>query len=269
MNESLVKYLSGLLDADGSLSYSFKRAEQHGRNYLGLSLNLTASDAVDKHGFVSSLPEVTGMGSVSRYGDNKQFACWTVHKRADLEMLLPRLIKHMVIKAKHWQSLLDVWRDVRNAARKNGGSATVSDKERDFLAEVSRHSRKLRVGPIKPKNHPTWAWLAGYLDGDGWYSQRQGKNCMYMRVGAVAHTNDAWVLEFLRRSFGGSIKPHGQTSNCKIWYRSLGVRDTSFVLRFLPNLAKHSRLKRHKIDAMIHYHRQRLSDSGAAAQATV
>jgi hypothetical protein len=272
MNESLVKYLAGLLDADGSLSFSFKHDEnRNGRYFVGLALRLTASDAVDKQGFVASLPAMTGMGTFSRHGERNQFGVWAVGKRSDLEMLLPRLIKHMVIKARHWQWLLDMWRTARTEDK------TCSVQEREVLTAASKESRRLNVGPVKPKNFPTWAWLAGYLDGDGCYSYRSyvvtkgpyTATQWTINVGAVAHVNDRCVLDFLQRSFGGNIAEQGQSENVKVWRRSLGYQNRSFALRFLPNLAKHSRLKRHKIDAMIHHHRQRLSVPGTKVQATV
>src|SRR3990167_5058082 len=99
MNESLVKYLAGLLDADGSLSFAFKKYEKaEDTFFLGITLSLASSDAVDGSGFINQLPQLTGMGAVNRYGNNKQFKAWVVNKRSDLEMLLPRLIKHMIIK---------------------------------------------------------------------------------------------------------------------------------------------------------------------------
>ncbi len=107
MEESLVEYLAGLLDADGSLSFSFKHDQnREGRYFIGLALRLTASDAVDQNGFVESLPEITGMGTTSRYGRKQQFVVWNVSKLSDLERLIPRLTKHMVVKAKHWQRLI-------------------------------------------------------------------------------------------------------------------------------------------------------------------
>lgn len=271
MNESLIKYLSGLLDADGSLSFNFRR-DPAGKDhcFMALRLTLVASDEVDHDRFVESLPALTGMGRTDRYGKNNQFCQWSVHKRADLEMLLPRLIKHMVIKAQHWQWLLDTWRDQRSEKRSNDGSRCLSMKDVELLKEAAKHSRRIRVGPLKPKNYPTWAWVAGYLDGDGWYTRRaiRGGQGVSMRVSVVAHENDRVGLDFLQHAFGGSITWHTQDS-CLVWYRNLGAKDADFALRFLPNVAKHARLKRHKIDMMIHTHRQRLSDSGAAAQATV
>ena len=254
LNESLVKYLAGLLDADGSLSFAFKHDQnREGRYFVSLSLRLASSDAVDKTGFVDSLPKLTSMGSISRYGEHNQWITWIVNKRADLEMLLPRLIKHMVIKARHWQWLLEMWRTARSESK------TVTLQERDILTAASKESRKLRFGPIHPKNHPTWAWTAGYFDGDGCYSYRRYGTLWAINVSACAHINDVGVLEFLQKSFGGRIQEHGQSENVKVWIRSLGYRNRSFALSFLPNLAKHSRLKRPKIDAIIHHHRQRLS----------
>jgi hypothetical protein len=279
LNESLVKYLAGLLDADGSLSLTFRSYPPGTDRYcVALSMRLTASDAVDHGRFVESLPSLTGLGSTIRYGKEKQFAVWIVSKRSDLEMLLPRIIKHMVVKAQHWQWLLDLWRESRRSVtglKQWGDGWNCSESERAHLTAASKESRRTRVGPIKPKNHPTWAWLAGYLDGDGWYRRKHYKCGTYTRrdaaeptqyhqwlmvVGAVAHESDASVLRFIQNAFGGHIRPHGRaTPHLLCWSRNLGPMDRSFALRFLPNLAKHSRLKRHKIDQIIHHHRQRLS----------
>lgn len=256
LRENLVKYFAGLLDADGSLSFNFKRDIRYpDKLYVLLRMNLTASDAVDKQGFVAGLAEATGMGSISRYGKNKQFVTWTVSRQADLEMLLPRLTKHMVVKAQHWQFMLETWRAYRGRV--------ITDAERTVLEDTAKQSRRTRCGPLSPKNHPTWAWLAGYIDGDGYYTVQRKPGgwggCWVMRMGCVAHTNDAHALRFMQTHLGGNIVSHGQSGCVWQWYRSLQLGHRSFVLRALPNLAKHSRLKRYKIDQIIHIHQQRLS----------
>ena len=255
MNESLVKYLAGLLDADGSLSFAFKEdVNRAGLCFLGLHLRLASSTAVDGVGFIDTLPAETGMGGVSYSGEKRQFKTWTVSRRADLEMLLPRLTKHMVIKAKHWQWMLETWRDMR------ADNKVLTVEEREALGKASKESRVSRVGPLRPKNHPTWAWTAGYLDGDGCYYYRHHGGQWVMKLSASAHVNDAEVLRFLENSFGGTIRDQSET--VRLWVRSLGYHNRSFALGFLPNVAKHSRMKRHKIDAIIHHHRQRLSVPG-------
>ena len=238
---------------------------------MGLLIYLCASERIDRQGFVANLPNLTRLGKSSvipPMGDlvigNKatrqtyNVNVWQVSKRADLEMLLPRVIKHMVIKAKHWQWLLDVWRE------KRGGQ--ISAEEKEALVAASKESRRTNAGPIKPKNHPTWAWLAGYLDGDGSYihsckTRKNGWAHWKIAVSAVAHVNDRCVLEFLLKSFGGNIYQDPR-SPALHWRRMLGYQNRSFAEQFLPNLAKHSRFKRDKIDAILHHHRQRLSIPG-------
>lgn len=267
LNESLVKYLAGLFDADGSASFTFRRQrDQHLEDlyYTGLTLRLASSAAVDRNGFVLSLPELTGMGQISYYGVDKQFHTWCIGKNAHIEMLIPRLTKHMLIKAKHFQWQLDVLRD-------NRGRLLTPD-QCDELKRASKESRATRVGPLKPKNHPSWAWLAGYLDGDGTYKLKKYRNngyeCWHVSMSALAHVNDASVLHFLERTIGGVVRKREE--HLRIWYRNLGVEQRSYALRSLPYLAKHSRLKRHKIEQMIHHHhQQRLSAPTPTGEATV
>lgn len=265
MNESVVKYLAGLLDADGSLSFECHRGYDD-RVRISLKLHLTSAESIDRQGFVASLPALTGMGNVNQYVmAERRYTQWFVGHRADLEMLLPRLIKHMVVKAQHWQWLLDYWRVFRSQAK---GQKSLSEAEWQALSATSRESRRTRVGPIKPKNHPTWAWLAGFLDGDGCFSFRTSRN-HNMRLSVTAHVTDLSVLLFLQNAFGGTIKSNSRSDDIKVWWRGLGPSHASFVLRFLPKLVEHSRFKKHKIEQMIHFHRQRLSVSRAEAHAIV
>lgn len=269
MNESLVKYLAGLLDADGALSFVFANKRESGDCTFSMQIYLCASEGVDKNKFVASLPELTGMGCSTVIPPKNVVICgkttrqnynihvWRVSKRAELEMLLPRLIKHMVIKARHWQWMLDVWREKR-------GNRIPSEVREALIAE-SKESRRTKAGPLKPKNRPTWAWLAGYLDGDGsyvYYSKEKGGVATWrIAVTAVAHTNDRCVIDLLQKTFGGDVWPDNRSPTL-IWRRMLGYQNRSFAESFLPKLAKHSRFKRDKINAILHHHRQRLSIPG-------
>lgn len=273
VNESLIKYLAGLLDADGALSFHFRDTgwgENRTRRYnVSLILTLAAADTIDKVGFIQNLPSLTGMGFVFK---ERNLHWWRIQKRADLEMLLPRIVKHMVIKAKHWQWLLDTWRENRS---NDGEREPCSDERRAELSQQSKVSRK-NVGPIKPKNHPTWGWTAGYLDGDGTYCMRQylkkgaARPHWAIYVSASAHVDDAYVLEFLNKAFGGELCNQTPDGRLIKWTRALGTRSRDFAESFLPNIAKHSRLKRDKINAMIHHNRQqRLSTLAPKGESTV
>ncbi len=90
-----------------------------------------------------------------------------------------------------------------------------------------------------------------------------------MRVSVTAHITDIIALEFLQEAFGGTIRKNSRTDNVRVWWRGLGPANASFALRFLPKLVKHSRLKKHKIEQMIHFHKQRLSVSAPTGEATV
>jgi len=266
MNETLVKYLAGLLDADGCLSFTFRRDKRDKSKYhLGLRCYLGASDTVDISGFIPSLPEQTGLGSVYKHTD-KHYV-WQTQKANELERLLPRVMKHMVIKAKHWNWMYEIWRANK---QRSYGESYITEDEMEQLKAASKTSRSVNAGPLKPKKHPTWAWVSGYLDGDGWYLHRNPSKHRYgMHVGATAHKNDKVGLELLLKAFGGKIKVHNQSDNVLIWERSLSNANRSFALRFLPKVAKHSKLKRHKIEIMIYHHQQRLSASTSKDDATV
>lgn len=265
MQESLVKYLAGLLDADGSLSFESHRCYDE-RVRVSLKLHLSSSEEVDKNGFVASLPDLTGFGNVNRYMLNgKYYVQWFVGHRAQLEMLVPRLIKHQVIKARHWQWLMDYWREYRSQEK---GKKSLTEQEWEALSALSRESRRTRVGPLKPKNHPTWAWTAGFLDGDGCFSFMAKKD-HHMRLSVTEHVMDLSVLEFLQKAFGGTIKNNSRSDDIKVWWRGLGPRDASFALNFLQKIVRHSRIKKHKIEQMIHFHRQRLTASRAKARVIV
>ena len=269
MNESFFKHLAGLMDSDGTISFDFRNeSRDKGNATIGLKVGISASDAVDKHGFIASLPELTGFGYASRHGDKKQYVYWIVTSRRDLEMVVPRLLKHMCVKAKHLSRMFEKWKELRGKS--------LSKSECEELREFSKQSR-YDAGPLKPKNHPTFAWVAGYLDGNGHYmfalsnkDAKSGKETRSMRVSACCHKGDADVLEFLRKAFGGQIRIHPASENALLWDRNLGISQSSFALEFLGKMARFSKFKRHRIEQMIAFHRQqRLSEPRLAGQATV
>lgn len=249
MNETMVKYLAGLLDSDGAISFGFTHKSDG--SYIRLFVTISSSEAIDKHGFLDGLPELTGFGSCTRHGEKKQYTNWVISSRRDLEMVVPRLVKHMCVKAKHLKRMFEKWKEVR-------GSILSSD-ECQSLREFSKNSR-YDPGPLKSKNHPSWAWVSGYLDGNGCLVlRRRSENSYRVKVEASCHVGDAAVLEFLKKAFGGTITSPANNPNCRVWGRNLGGADRSFGLRFLPKIVRHSKLKKHKIETMIsHLHQQRL-----------
>lgn len=235
-SESEIKYLAGLLDADGCLSFHFNNSK------LYLEMSLAASESIDKHGYIDTLAGRLGNLAIRQYPNNPNWSPshqWRVTSRRDLNLILPRVMKHMVIKGSHWNRMFEKYNSLKGLS--------VSEDE---LKEFSKTSRK-DVGPIKPKTHPTWAWVAGYLDGDGCYLQKKCKKSNVLRIDAVSHIDDRIGIDLLVKAFGGSLYYEG---NYVRWRRSAGPRSSSFVVPFLKKVHKHSRLKRHKIERMLAFH---------------
>lgn len=266
--ETEIKYLAGLMDADGSLCFHFKHYRDDKYN-VSLKLVLQQSVSIDRDGkFINWLNTFGGFSQPIKVdrGDNPNWSDanrWTVTSLTELNMLVPRLTKHMVIKAKHWEALLSKINSIHGKS--------VSTIEMNELKEFAKTSRQ-NSGPLKPKKHPTWAWVAGYIDGDGCYYQRQRKKnwgvATELLVRVVAENNDKQSLELLHKAFGGNLKANNHEST-HYWTRNLGNADAQFALHFLRKMVIHSRLKKHKIEGMLHYHLQRLTKQTATAEVIV
>lgn len=267
LNESLCKYLAGLVDSDGTISFDFRNENRNeGRANLGLKVGIASSDAVDKLHFIEGLPQKIGHGCAFRHGNERRYVYWVLNSRRDLEMVAPRLVKHMCVKAKHLQRMLDKWREKRGTM--------LSPDECAALRAWSKESR-LDAGPLKPKNHLTWAWVSGYLDGNGHYmfslaNKGAAKETRSMRISATCHRGDAEVLELFKKCFGGRIRVHNLTENAMTWDRNLGLKDRSFALHFLRKVHRFSQFKRHRIEQILAFHhQQRLTDQTSTEEETV
>lgn len=243
INESEIKYLAGLSDADGSLSFKFSKS-RHGDYYgIGLMLEISASVGYDRKGYLEELANRVGSCIVKKYENpNHQDAyIFRVQSRRDINTFLPRLVKHMVIKGGHWKRMYDTYCNYRGKR--------LTEEQVEVLRGWAQESRK-QTGPIKPKNHPTWAWVAGYLDGDGSYQLPKSGTVM---VQVKAHVDDTVGIELLQKAFGGNIYSH-KDPNTKIWQITMGKMNKSRALMFLPRVHKHSRFKQWKIEQMLAFH---------------
>lgn len=248
--ETESKYLAGLLDADGSLCYA------HNNGYLSLVLSLSLSESIDRNGqFAKYLGSKVGK-LYTRKRDDKWATQneWVVRKRSDLEKLLPHITKHMVVKGKKWQKMLETFREYK--ACKIG---------LDNFYSLREEHNSLR-GPIKLKKHPTWAWVAGYIDGDGWYLKRKRTRQIEQHVGVVSHKDRREGVELLQKAFGGVLK---EDRGHIRWIKNLGPRDKKFAIYFLKKMVNHTHLKKWKIEQLLSTYSQRLSDSTPKGDAIV
>lgn len=247
MKEEEIKYLAGLLDADGSLSIKAVKSKSTGKTYVQLRLSLFAAKKIDRKGYVKYLASHFGSLTEDDYGYS-----WSVSKRSDHNMLLPRLFKHMVVKAKHWKTLFDFYT--------NKKGVPLTEDETSSLREFSDKSRK-NTGPLKHKNFPTKAWVAGFLDGDGCYLMRKNSKNRHiqMSIDVACEESDRVGIDLLRKAFGGYINQMSNSTNLR-WKRNLGKRDKSFAVTFLKNCHRHSRLKQWKIEQMLNFHETSRND---------
>lgn len=258
VKESFVKYLAGVIDADGSLSFKFIQL-RNGMYSVHMRLYVASSDAVDKeHYLLQTIHKETSCGTLSLKAQQTMSGAWTgfwqVQDKAGLQKILPRLIKHMVIKAKHFQRMFNQY------LMCVGKELSVEQTEE--LKIFAKESR-LDAGPIKPKKHPTYAWVAGYIDGDGTFSNRhypKNKNCRAVFVSVVSHQNDRCGLDLLHKAFGGKVYPAYDNPHLLRWHHNLGPKDRSFVQSFLPLLLRYSIVKKHSIEQILRLHQQRLTE---------
>lgn len=236
-DESEIKYLAGLIDSDGYISYNYVR------NRLYMVVGVVQSVPFDRQNYMESLASRAGRIHYRKTKGNDQ-KTWILGDEKSLNLLVPRLVKHMVIKAKHLNSMYEKYRELRNQI--------LTLEEIKELKEFVKSSR-LNTGPLKPKNHPTWAWVAGYLDGDGCYNLSLKRNTARLEV--CANYVDMVGIELLQKAFGGTFSRMGTSNNWR-WFINLGVRDRAFAKMFLKKMHNHSRFKKWKIEQMLAFHNQ-------------
>lgn len=238
--ETEIKYLAGLFDADGWVSFV------NSNGYLHLELGIEQAEGTDRNGsYLKWLHTMGGSLSHRQRGDWTPTNTWRVRKRSELEMLVPRLIKHCHTKGRHLDWMFETY-------RRHKGIRLSSDQIECYKLSA-KESRK-QVGPVKPKNFPTGAWLAGFLDGDGYYMIRKRPKQTEVRMGVHTGKQDLPTLEFLQKSLGGTIKDRGSTVE---WVRNLGPQDRAFCQRLLRKLLRYNPMKKWKMERILEFHSAR------------
>lgn len=254
MNETDIKYLAGLLDADGSFFYNYSA----NRAYLTIALDLTTGIDRDLKFTNWLCGELSVRPSIHERvlnADGVKSVKIVVSKRSTIETLVPRLLKYLVIKGSHLERLYSKWVEVRGKR--------LSDEEIDELKEFTIESRKI-AGPIKPREWLPKAYVAGFIDGDGCYIMKKS-NGSY-NVSTVSHVQDRVVADLLFKQYGGRL--HYQEDWIR-WVHPLGRTNKSFAIKFLREMHRHSKLKRHKIEMFLHYHSQRLTEETPTGEVIV
>lgn len=271
-SEQLNKYLAGLLDADGCVSLVFRPCKD--KFSINLTFNLLQSFSNDPDGtLIKALRDYYDLGAVNYrdlLGDNifSSVVVWTLGSR-DTKKLFNLVGKHLRIKGTHWDNLIWLYDELKGLR--------LSVDNREELREFSKCSRK-ESSWLKTPKHLSFAWLAGYFDGDGHYRFRQrkkfvksyGKECNAneLCVQVSCDYSDLKVIIKIVEDVGGNYYRH--KSGHIIWKRSLGKNDSNYALKLLKHLRKYSCIEKKYsiIEDMIKFHedyQQRLNKNNATS----
>jgi intein/homing endonuclease len=254
MTETDIKYLAGLLDADGSFFFNYSS----GFVYLTIALDVT--EGIDKDfkyiTWLAEELEITPHISDRSPGKWSRGAKLTISRSTSLNKLVPRLLKYLVIKGGHLQRLKNKWLELKGMKQ--------SEEQLSELKKFVKYSRLLTV-PVRTKSWLPRAYVAGFIDGDGSYTFRT--KCGRYSVSTVSHSNDRVVADLLYKQYGGRV--FTDKEGYVRWVRGLGISHRSFAVPFLKVMCKHSRLKRHKIEQFLNYHSQRLNRMTPKGEAIV
>lgn len=230
MKVTHAKYLAGLLDADGWFGFQWK---PNGKAYPKMVLRQNDKRTLDW------IKEHINIGWFTEDS-------WCLSSQRDINLVIPHILKHMVIKAKLWEWVY----------------TTDEPSKEEWIR------RRKESGPLRDKKHPTWAWVAGYIDGDGWLVMQKRKDTKgyTIRVGALSDYNDRVAVDLLHKAFGGNLCER----DCGLqWQRGLGKGNRDFAINFLQKIVKHLVRKKHKAEMILQYHSQRLSNPTPTGEAIV
>lgn len=241
-SEQLCKYIAGLFDSDGYIGLEFIKDSVYLRG------GITQSATVDTDfRMLRSVKEFFNLGTLYyHYQDNNVSCCSWRFSTKDAKLFYNRVGKHLRIKATHFLNLINKYNEIQ--------TKKLSTKEREELQSFSKDSRSTSLWLKRPK-HLSYAWVAGYLDGDGCYRiRRKDGKIISMCVKAASH--DLFILDKLKEDFNGSINVQDKNSTLiKCWRRGLGKGHIKFAIPFLLQMQQYSCIenKYNKIQEMLKY----------------
>lgn len=244
-NETLNKYVAGFVDADGTLAFHFNKTVD-GFFRIGLQFGITQIDNRGR-GFklLQDLRDAYDVGSVIDI-ESKNQKYWKVAGKNDLEKFLPHIIKHMVIKGKHFQRMLEKRREL--------SGVNLTQDQVDELRRFAKESRA-DTGSTRYKKNASPAWLAGYIDGDGYLRCSGREHWLKIHV----QKSDVCSVELIQKTYGGKIYDTAK-ENIKEFRLNFGASFYGIATKVLKAIIPHLRLKRHDAEMILYWHKQRLNE---------
>lgn len=244
-SEQLNKFVAGLFDADGYISFDFCRNKIQLQCGIGLiDENLIYS--LQKHYKIGTIIVTDG-----KLASHSTFYKWVMRSK-ESKKFFNLIGKHLRIKATHFRNLVNIHTELEEE--------TLQEDMISSLKEISKESRKNSKWLRHPK-HPSYAWVSGYLAGDGHFEFKKGTKRnpreVVARASSVCHKDDCFIQYFLKTAFGGSVTTsHG--GDHYIWRVSLGRGSAKFAVDFLKKLRLYMCMERKfiVIDDLIKFHEQ-------------
>ena len=234
-SEVINKILAGYIDSDGTIALKVNS------KYLNINVILSQA-AVNDPDFeiLRAFHKFYGLGNLQfRFSDNEKESSrcdWKLGVQDTLK-LFNLIGKHLVVKGTLFRDLIEIY--------KSFIGIKISDEDYREVYEKQSILRKT-TGPLKRHKHPSWAWLAGYIAGDGHLGCRlnRKRNKYDKKVNKYYDMtfNELFVdivsdirspLEFLKEHFKGSIYDKETHFH---WKRSLGKGHIDFSEDFLSKL---------------------------------
>lgn len=239
-SEVINKILAGYIDSDGSIS--LRRSDSKNRN-IQIEVHLVQS-AINDPDFevIRSFYKFYNLGfltyKISSNPKESSQILWRLGS-SDSIKLFNLIGKHLVVKGKHFKFCIERYAELI-------GEEITDVFWEDIKAEVNK-SREENAGPLKIKKHPSWAWLAGYIAGDGHLCCRLNRsrkkfdkkvnkfyNMTYNELYVCIVDKHRVALDFIQIHLNGSV--YEKKEGCFMWKRSLGKGHKSFSENFLSKI---------------------------------
>jgi len=230
-NESINKYLAGLFDGDGTIYCRLSN------NRLRLTMEVVFNlDKPKVEDTMYMLYDHYGLGRIDRkQSKNVTLGYWVIEGKRAIS-LFNRIKKYLVIKATHGERIIKLFLSKR-------------DVKHSVLKRYLRLSRR-NTTSLKYKSHINWAWLAGYIDADG-YIGYNPKIYTGIRFGCNADKDNS-AIELISRSFGRPYRYYN-SDNCNRLDIYMSKDSKATAQRILPKLLPHLRFKKWEAEQLLHY----------------
>lgn len=228
-NETLNKYIAGLVDGDGCITTNYQET-RNGTYKARLHFSIVFEKVHNVRKHIEEIMDYFGCGSIYDRSD-KNVLIYQIPSADKAISAIEKIKKHLVIKGQHAERMIKLYKETR------GYGNTLSKEEAEDKKAFVKWSRE-HTSSIKPKKHLTNPWLAGYTDADGHLSIIENNMCL--DYGCAVQDKPA--LDLIAKAFGREIK-EGRDNEIRLRHYFSKTNPT-LAKRILIPLLPHLRLKK-------------------------